>query len=118
MSPVQTINNTNSDIEEQKYHPHRKKQITYQNRNHNKSSITNNSNSIHNNIPSPNQHNIQPTNRTGKNTTNIRKYAHQARNNKTKINDKKKRTDHDIVPKNNSLTESIKNKKKFCRYSE
>ena len=70
--PYKTINNTNSDIEKQIYHPHRKKQITYQSRNHNKSSTTNNSSSIYNNIPSPNQHNIQLTHRTDKNTTKIR----------------------------------------------
>ena len=82
--PYKTTNNTNFGTEQQTYYPYRNKQITYQNRNSNKSCTANNSRSIHNNIPSPYQHNIQSTHRTVKNTTNIRKYAQQAHNKKTK----------------------------------
>ena len=103
---------------QKKKHLHRRKKITYQNRNHNKSSTNNNSSNIHNDIPSPNQYNIQTTYRTGKNTTSIRKYAHQAHNKTTKINDIKIRTDHDIVPKNMSLTKFIENKETIYRHSE
>ena len=97
--------------QKQTYPPQKRKQITYQNRKSNKYPTTNNNKCIQNKIPNQILHNIKPISSKEIKNTNIRKCAHQQAHEKIKNTDTKIRTDLDRIPKNNSQTTSIENKK-------